>query len=78
MTKPLLAAAAIAAAVALPASAGPSGCVSDLAYRVQHNPVRPLPYGGGGGEPTMVMPGDPNGYVAYDVDAVKDASACIV
>jgi hypothetical protein len=76
MLKPLVATAAVLAAVALPASALDSGCAGDAAYKIQHNPVRPLPSGGGGGEPTMVIPGDPVGYVKYDVAAVVAAVKC--
>ncbi|HEX8004193.1 MAG TPA: hypothetical protein VF519_16010 [Mycobacteriales bacterium] len=80
MTKPLflLAAAALAAAAAPAyAAAGPVACVNTGVYQVQHNPVRPLPSGGGGGgEPTMVIPGDPVGYVKYDVTALTTAAKC--
>lgn len=76
MLKPLLAAAALAA-VAAPALAAPDlSCVTTAQYKITHNPVRPLPSGGGGGEPTMVIPGDPVGYVVYDVNAVTAAAKC--
>ena len=81
MTKPLslLAVAALAAAAAPAyASSEAVACVQTFAYQVQHNPVRPLPSGGGGGgEPTMVMPGDPVGYVKYDADAAVAAVKCV-
>lgn len=80
MLKPLLAAAALVAvaAPAFPSSAN-SACLSTFQYQVTHNPVRPLPHGGGGsGEPTMVMPGDPVGYVRYDVTAATTAAKCLV
>jgi len=77
MLKPLVAAAALAA-VAAPAFAAPSvSCATTLQYQVTHNPVRPLPSGGGGGEPTMVIPGDPVGYVKYDVNAAVAAAKCL-
>lgn len=77
MLKPLVAAAALVA-VAAPAFAAPDvACATTLHHQVTHNPVRPLPHGGGGGEPTMVMPGDPVGYVRYDVNAAVAAAKCL-
>lgn len=77
MLRPLLVAAALAA-VAAPAFAAPStACVDTFVYAVRHNPVRPLPYGGGGGEPHTPMPGDPVGYVRYDVNAATAAAKCL-
>lgn len=79
MTKPLLATAAVLAAVATPASAAVgTACVDAAVYKITHNPVRPLPSGGGGGEPTMIMPGDPIGYVKYDVGAVTAIPSCLL
>lgn len=79
MLKPLAAAVALLALAGLPASAStaPGACVNDATYKVQHNPVRPLPSGGGGGEPHTPVPGDPVGYVKYDVAAVTAAAKCI-
>jgi hypothetical protein len=77
MLKPLLAAAALAA-VAAPASlASPTDCVSTFVHAVTHNPVRPLPSGGGGGEPHTPLTGDPVGYVLYDVNAATAAVKCL-
>lgn len=78
MLKPLVAAAALAA-VAAPAFAAPSvTCAKTLQYQVTHNPVNPFPSGGGGGgEPTMIIPGDPIGYVKYDVNAAVAAAKCL-
>lgn len=78
MLKPLIAAALAASAYAAPSYAAPSTeCVDRLAYQIGHNPVRALPYGGGGGEPHTPMPGDPVGYVQYDVAAAIAAAKCL-
>lgn len=77
MLKPLVAAAALAA-LAAPAFALPSkSCVDNFVYAVRNNPVRPLPSGGGGGEPHTPMPGDPIGYVKYDANAAVVAAKCL-
>lgn len=77
MLKPLIAAAALAA-VAAPAFAGPpKTCVDTFVYAVRNNPYRPLPSGGGGGEPHSPIPGDPVGYVKYDANAAVVAAKCL-
>ena len=80
MTRQVVAAALVAAAAFAtpPAGAAPADCMSAYRYALTHNPWRPLPSGGGGGEPGGgPMPGHPFDWAEWNTAATVAFAKCL-
>lgn len=78
MTRRLAATAFACVALVTLAAPADADCVSDYRYAISHNPYRPLPSGGGGGEPGGgPMPGQPREWAGHNVTATTAFAKCL-
>ena len=79
MTRRTLALPILAAALGLTApAAATEPCTAAFQYAVTHNPWKPLPQGGGGGEPGGApMPGQPTRWAQWNQAAATELAKCL-